>query len=101
MAICILLRHGRTRANAEGVLAGWTPGLGLDDTGREQAARVAGRLAPTGVVTIVTSPLQRCRETAAAVAARTPVDRAAPLHTDDDLGEARYGAWTGRPLKEL
>lgn len=103
MAICILLRHGRTRANAEGVLAGWTPGLGLDGTGLEQAARVAGRLATTGVVAIVTSPLQRCRETAAAVAARTPVDRAVPLplHTDDDLGEARYGAWTGRPLKEL
>jgi probable phosphomutase (TIGR03848 family) len=101
MAICILLRHGRTKANADGILAGWTEGLGLDESGMEQAARVATRLVPSGVVAVVSSPLQRCRETAAAVVASIPADRPAPLHTDDDLGEARYGAWTGRPLKEL
>lgn len=101
MAICILVRHGRTKANADGILAGWTEGLALDETGMTQASRVASRLAPAGVVAVVTSPIQRCRETAAAVAARIPADRPAPLHTDVDLGEARYGAWTGRPLKEL
>ncbi len=101
MAICVLVRHGRTQANADGVLAGWTEGLGLDATGREQAARVAGRLGPAGVVAVVTSPLQRCRETAAAVLAGIPADRAVPLSTEEDLGEARYGAWTGRPLTEL
>ncbi|GGK75335.1 MSMEG_4193 family putative phosphomutase [Ornithinimicrobium pekingense] len=101
MAVCILVRHGRTKANADGVLAGWTPGLGLDPTGAEQAARVAARLGPAGVVAVVTSPLQRCRETAAAVVAGVPADRPAPLHTEEDLGEARYGAWTGRPLREL
>lgn len=101
MAICVLVRHGRTSANADGVLAGWTEGLGLDGTGREQAARVAGRLAGAGVVAVVTSPLQRCRETAAALVASIPADRSATLHTEEGLGEARYGAWTGRPLKEL
>lgn len=101
MAICILVRHGRTRANADGVLAGWTEGLGLDETGAQQAARVAARLTGSGVVAVVTSPLQRCRETAAAVVAGIPAGRPAPLHAEDGLGEARYGAWTGRLLKEL
>ena len=101
MAICVLVRHGRTRANAEGVLAGWTPGLGLDETGLDQARRVGERLVPSSPVVVVTSPLQRCRETAAAIVAGIPAEKSTTLHTDDDLGEARYGAWTGRLLKEL
>jgi probable phosphomutase (TIGR03848 family) len=46
---------------------------------------------------VVSSPLERCRQTAEAVLA----GRDLPLQTDDRLGEARYGDWTGRPLKEL
>lgn len=101
MAICILLRHGRTRANADGTLAGWTPGVGLDEKGLEQARRVGERLAGTALAAVVSSPLQRCAETAAAVVAAQPADRAVARHTEDRLGEARYGAWTGRPLAEL
>lgn len=101
MAICILLRHGRTQANADGTLAGWTPGVGLDETGLEQARRVGERLAGTPLVAVVSSPLQRCAETAAAVVAAQPADRAVARHTEERLGEARYGAWTGRPLAEL
>lgn len=101
MAICILLRHGRTRANAEGILAGWTPGLGLDDTGAGQARTAGERLAATPLAAVVASPLQRCQETAAAVLAAQPADRPVARHTEDRLGEARYGAWTGRPLTEL
>jgi broad specificity phosphatase PhoE len=37
----ILLRHGRSSANTGGVLAGWTPGVALDETGRAQAQAVA------------------------------------------------------------
>lgn len=101
MAICILLRHGRTRSNAEGTLAGWTPGIGLDETGLDQARRVGERLAGTGLAAVVSSPLQRCEETAAAVLAAQPADREVARHTEQRLGEARYGAWTGRPLREL
>lgn len=103
MALCLLLRHGRTRANADGVLAGWTAGTGLDQTGLEQARAVGERLRATGAVAVVTSPLQRCRETAQALLTGlgAPADRLPALHTEEDLGEARYGAWTGRPLKEL
>src|SRR5689334_25369229 len=58
----LLVRHGRTTANASGTLAGWTPGIGLDDVGRAQAQTLAGRLAAVPLAAVVTSPLQRCRE---------------------------------------
>ncbi len=99
----LLVRHGRTAANASGTLAGWTPGIGLDDAGRLQAQSLAERLAPVPLAALVTSPLQRCRETAEALLAVPGPKRAKrpePL-VDDRLGEARYGDWTGRSLKEL
>jgi probable phosphomutase (TIGR03848 family) len=65
----LLVRHGRTAANASGVLAGWTPGVSLDDTGRAQAGTLADRLAPLPISLAVSSPLQRCQETAAALLA--------------------------------
>lgn len=101
MAICLLVRHGRTEANASGVLAGWTPGLALDATGREQASAVASRLSGTGVVAVVTSPLHRCRETAEVLVDGIPADARPPVRTDERLAEARYGAWTGRRLEDL
>jgi probable phosphomutase (TIGR03848 family) len=93
----ILLRHGRTTANTGGVLAGWTPGIGLDETGQAQVQAVAARLALVPLAAIVSSPLERCVQTASAVAE----GRELAVQTDERLGEARYGDWTGRPLKEL
>jgi probable phosphomutase (TIGR03848 family) len=93
----ILLRHGRTTANTGGVLAGWTPGVQLDETGQAQVQAVAARLAPVPLAAVVSSPLERCRQTASAVLAGRELE----LRTDERLGEARYGDWTGRPLKEL
>jgi len=94
----LLVRHGRTTANTAGVLAGWTPGVGLDEIGREQVAALAARLAEVPMAAVVTSPLQRCQETAAAlVAGRSNL----PVHVDDAVGEVRYGDWTGQSLKTL
>jgi probable phosphomutase (TIGR03848 family) len=93
----ILLRHGRTTANAGGVLAGWTPGVHLDDMGRAQADAVAARLAPVPLAAVVSSPLERCQETAGAVLAGRELE----LQSDDRLGEARYGDWTGHTIKDL
>jgi len=97
----LLVRHGRTTANASGVLAGWIAGVGLDDTGREQAQALAARVAAANlpVSRIVSSPLQRCQETADLVAERAAPG--IPVGLDDRLGECRYGAWTGRKLSEL
>ena len=103
MPTVLLVRHGRTTANASGVLAGWTPGVGLDDTGREQARALAGRLAVVPIAALVASPLQRCQETAAElIAVPGPKGTARPeARSDERLGECRYGDWTGRSLKDL
>lgn len=95
MATVLLARHGRTTANANGLLAGWTSGIGLDDRGREQAGTLADRLAELPIVRVVSSPLQRCQETAAALAPALTVE------SEEALGECHYGGWTGRPIKEL
>ena len=95
MATVILARHGRTAANAGGVLAGRTRGVHLDDTGRGQAAAAATRLEGVPLAQVVTSPLERCRETAKLMAPGTrPV-------TDRRLLECDYGDWTGMELKSL
>lgn len=99
MTTVLLVRHGRTTANATGVLAGWTPGVHLDDVGREQAKLLAQRLADVPIDGFVTSPLERCRETAEILGAGH--GSTARLNSDLDLAECRYGDWTGRPLAEL
>jgi len=63
VATVILLRHARSSANSSGVLAGRTPGVGLDEKGRAQAQALARRLVPVPLAAVVTSPLQRCRQT--------------------------------------
>ncbi len=95
---CLLIRHGRTTSNANGTLAGWTEGVGLDDTGRRQAADLAERLRGVPLRAVVSSPLQRCVETAQIVVATLDDAR---VQTDDRLGECRYGAWTGGSLLDL
>jgi probable phosphomutase (TIGR03848 family) len=98
----LLVRHGRSTANTAGVLAGWTPGVHLDDRGREQAAALAARLAPVPLAAVVASPLERCQETAAALlAVDGPTGPRPALATDDRIGEARYGDWTGEEIKTL
>jgi probable phosphomutase (TIGR03848 family) len=98
MTTVLLVRHGRTAANASGVLAGWTPGVHLDEAGAAQAAALGTRLAPVPVAVVVSSPLERCRETATALLAGR---QGVAEHVDDRLGECRYGDWTGRALKDL
>lgn len=99
MATVILVRHGRTTANASGTLAGRLPGVRLDETGHGQAARTGERLAAVPLAALVTSPLERCRQTAKAIARAHP--RAPRTATDSGLTECDYGEWQGRPLKEL
>lgn len=93
----ILLRHGRSTSNTSGTLAGRSPGVDLDDHGREQAEGVVARLAGLDVVAIVRSPLLRCEHTVAPLAEKLGLVPA----VDDALVEVDYGQWTGRPIKEL
>ncbi|MEV0733523.1 histidine phosphatase family protein [Polymorphospora sp. NPDC050346] len=94
VATLLLLRHGRTTANADGGLAGRLP-VELDETGRAQAVAVGERLRGLPFSAVVTSPLIRCRQT---------LDLALPgvaAVTDDGLTECGYGDWEGQPLKKL
>jgi broad specificity phosphatase PhoE len=75
----------------------WDPPL--DEVGRDQARRLAARLAllhpPPAAV--YCSPLRRARETVAPYAEQTGVE----VRFEDDLIEANIGAWEGRPFEEI
>ena len=97
MTTVVLVRHGLTHLTGP-VLAGWTPDLHLDERGIAQAEAVAERLRPVPFTAVVSSPLDRCLDTAGHVLAGRD---GLALQVEDRLGECRYGDWTGRPIKEL
>ena len=103
MTTVLLVRHGLTAATGR-TLSGWTPGIDLDERGMAQAQSLATRLAALPLAAIVSSPLERCQQTAAALAASQDraegQDRPA-VQTDERVGECRYGDWTGQELKVL
>lgn len=99
MATVILVRHGRTTANASGVLAGRTAGVKLDEIGRDQAARTGERLGVVPLVGVVSSPLERCRQTSRAILAKQTGSPATPI--ERGITECDYGAWQGRSLGDL
>jgi probable phosphomutase (TIGR03848 family) len=99
MATVLLVRHGRTTANASGLLAGRADGVSLDEIGRDQAALTADRLAAVPVVGVVSSPLERCQQTAQFIVDRQAGAPHAPI--DPDLTECDYGQWQGRTLSDL
>jgi probable phosphomutase (TIGR03848 family) len=99
VASVLLVRHGRTAANSAGVLAGRSPGVLLDEHGQTQADEAAQRIAAIPLAALVSSPLERCQQTAAAIAARAK--KTVEIETDDRLTECGYGDWTGQELKKL
>jgi probable phosphomutase (TIGR03848 family) len=126
MTTVLIVRHGLTASTGK-ALTGWLPGIGLDDRGRQQAATVAGRLAGLRLAAIVSSPLERCQQTAEIISAGQASASAASngqasagpasngqasdgqageggrvaVQTDERLGECRYGDWTGKSLRQL
>jgi probable phosphoglycerate mutase len=92
----LLARHGLTPLTGP-VLAGWTPDVHLSEAGQAQAEALAVRLASLELDAIVSSPLERCQETAQAIAG----GRTTEVLTDERFGECHYGDWTGRPIAEL
>ncbi|MFD9822712.1 bifunctional RNase H/acid phosphatase [Streptomyces violascens] len=98
-ATFVLLRHGETALTPSKRFSG-SGGTDpeLSAVGRGQAERVAAALAERGTVqAIVSSPLRRCRETAAAVAARLGLD----VHVEEGLRETDFGAWEGLTFAEV
>lgn len=89
-----IVRHGRTEANASGLLLGRAD-PSLDEVGRRQATAIAGAV-PAGA-RVVSSPLRRCRETAAAIAGASPDG----VTVDERLVELNYGELDLVPLSEI
>ena len=86
----IMLRHGRTKANASGLLQGRIDPE-LDELGVRQAAAAAALIGP--VDRVIASPLVRAQQTAAALGQ--------PVETDERFIELDYGDWEGKPVKEV
>jgi probable phosphomutase (TIGR03848 family) len=99
MATVILVRHGRTTANASGVLAGRTAGVELDKIGLDQSVRAGERLAVVPLVGVVSSPLERCRQTSQAILDLQAGSPVTPI--DEGITECDYGEWQGRALNDL
>ncbi len=92
----LLLRHGQTELSVERRYSGHGDPE-LTPLGHAQAAGAAARLARVpDVAAVLTSPLQRARQTAALVAQAT----GAPLHVRERLIETDFGAWEGLTFAE-
>jgi probable phosphomutase (TIGR03848 family) len=96
MTLVVLVRHALTDATGK-KLSGRSPGFDLSEAGREQAERLGERLRSVPIAAIYASPLERCMQTAEAVAA----GRAVGVNPAPDLLEVEYGSWTGRSLTQL
>ena len=95
--VLLLVRHGVTATTGK-ILPGRAPGLHLSDDGRKQAEAAAKRIAPLKrVAAIYSSPLERARETAFAIAR----ERRMPVRIDRGLLECDFGEWTGERLDRL
>ena len=97
MTTLLLIRHGENEYTRTGKLAGWTPGVSLNEAGQKQAQALVERLKGAPIKHLYSSPLERARETAAPLAAALGL----PVEIRPALGEVRYGGWTGKSLKRL
>jgi len=96
MTLLLLVRHGHTDAAGKR-LTGWAPGVHLNERGREEADGLVARLEEVPIDAIYSSPLERCRETAAPLAHA----RRLSVHIRRGLIETGYGDWTGRTISQL
>lgn len=93
----LLIRHGENDWVGQNRLAGRTPDVHLNDTGRSQSQRIAEALADYELSAIYSSPMERCLETA------QPVAESHSLSVSEEPGvlEVDYGGWQGGSLSEL
>lgn len=94
----LLIRHAVNDYVKTNRLAGWTPGVHLNEEGQAQAKALGERLAQTTIDAIYASPLERTVETAQAVIAHHPK---LELQILEGVGEVRYGDWTAAEISKL
>ena len=91
------IRHGQTTWNVEHRLPGQLPGIHLTDTGKQQAERLADALSVLPISAVISSPLERARETAEIIAQ----PRQLPVQLEADLMDIDVGHWAGQDHDEL
>lgn len=96
MTTLLLIRHA-TNDWVSGHLAGWTPGVHLNQQGQEQARTLAHNLQPIPITALYSSPLERALETAQPIAQTHNLT----ITTVEGIGEIHYGEWNGANIKEL
>ena len=93
----LIVRHGQTTWNVEHRLPGQLPGVALNDNGRQQAARLAEALTVLPISAIISSPLERARDTAEIIAK----GRAIPIQLEPDLMDTQIGSWAGQVIEDI
>lgn len=78
-------------------IAGWTPGISLNEEGRKQATRLAEWLEPVALEAVYASPLERTVETAEPIAK----SHGLAVQLRDSLGETRYGQLDGKTVQDV
>jgi probable phosphomutase (TIGR03848 family) len=97
MTALFLIRHAANNFTQEERLAGWLPGVHLNDEGHQQAGQMAARMDKVKLDAIYSSPLERAVETAGYLA--TP--RGLEIQPREGLGEIRVGLWEGQKIDDL
>jgi len=93
----LLIRHGETTWNREHRLPGQLPGIALTEEGRLQAASLAKALSTFPISTVVSSPLERARDTAQYLTSA----RNLALQFEPDLMDTNVGRWSGQVFEDL
>lgn len=91
-----LVRHGQTVWNEEGKLCG-SSDVPLSEKGNQQAQKLAERLKNVKISAIYSSPLERAKQTAQAIASFHQI----PVYFEPDLREIDYGDWEGMRVSEV
>ena len=93
----ILIRHGETHWNKDGLVQGGDSDIELNDTGLEQARKLAAFLKNEPIIAILSSPLQRAIATAEVIASHHQL----PVEIDQGLRELKVGDLEGIPISNL
>ena len=97
MTALFLIRHAANNFTKEEKLAGWLPGVHLNDEGHQQAGQMAVRMDKVKLDAIYSSPLERAVETAEYLAR----PRGLEIQPREGLGEIRMGQWEGQKIDDL
>lgn len=95
--ILLFIRHGQTTWNVDHRLPGQLPGVPLNDTGRQQAARLAEALTVLPISAIISSPLERARDTAAYLAQGRDLE----IQLEPALMDTDIGPWAGQKIEDI